>query len=410
MTVSAIEEYPLSKIAISSLKWDQSNPNKPSKEQIAAIKKSFERFGFLVPIIINENCEIGDGEHRALIYKELGLQEIPAYIVPRINNDIERRLLRQTMNKLRGEHEIKLDADEIALIFQNDKLDNLAELIAQERESLENILTKHKGIQFQHEDNFDVDKALEDLVPETQLGDIWQLGQHRIICADCTDKQKIVRLVEKGHIELLLTDPPYGINIVNSSNVGITAELGFGKVGAKDLVPARNYKQIEGDNIDFEPESILGYGEIQIIFGANHFANKLPNNSHWIGWDKKAEIGADNNNFSDIELAWTNVQRKSCRLYRYLWSGLLREGNRKAELQERVHPTQKPVGLLTQIICDYSQENNIIFDPFLGSGSTLIACEQTNRICYGVEIEPHYVDVAVKRWEAYTGKSGQKVQ
>lgn len=95
---------------------------------------------------MNESLQIGDGEHRALVYKELGLKEIPAFIIPRLNDDIQRRLHRQTMNKLKGEHEIKMDADEIALIFQNDKLDNLAELIAQERESLELIIGRRQEL------------------------------------------------------------------------------------------------------------------------------------------------------------------------------------------------------------------------------------------------------------------------
>jgi len=203
------EEYPLSKIAVSSLQFDSTNPNKPTKDQIAAVKRSFRRFGYLVPIIVNENMQIGDGEHRALIYKEMGLETIPGYIVPKINDDIERRLLRQTMNKLRGEHDIKLDADEIALIFQNDKLEHLSELIAQDRQALENILTKHKGIHFQHEDDFNVEKTLEELVPTTQLGDMWQLGEHRIICADCSDTKSINKLLEGQKVDLIVTSPPY---------------------------------------------------------------------------------------------------------------------------------------------------------------------------------------------------------
>lgn len=369
-----------------------------------------KRFGYLVPIVINESYEIGDGEHRARLYKDMGLTEIPAYIVPKINDDIERRLLRQTMNKLRGEHEIKMDADEIALIFQNNKLNDLSELLAQQRNELEDILTKHKGIQFQREDNFDVDKELEDLVPVTELGDIWQLGNHRIICADCSDERSINKLMEDKEIDLLLTDPPYGINIVWDKRVA--AHIGVGNdggIGGK-IVKAKEYDKIIGDDKDFDPNIIMCYGKNKIIFGANHFANKLPNKPHWLCWDKKMEIGQDNNNFSDIELMWTDIPKQSCRIYRYLWSGLLREGDRNLELKERVHPTQKPVGLLTQIISDYSGENKIIFDPYLGSGSTLIACEQTNRICYGVEIDPRYIDIICKRYQGLTGKEAIRLK
>jgi DNA modification methylase len=107
---------------------------------------------------------------------------------------------------------------------------------------------------------------------------------------------------------------------------------------------------------------------------------------------------------------WTNIfKRKSAKIYRHLWSGLLRAGDRKLELKDRVHPTQKPVGLLSEIIKDYTEKNHIVLDPYLGSGSTLIACEQTDRICYGMELDPAYIDVIIERWENYTGKKAKKL-
>lgn len=142
---------------------------------------------------------------------------------------------------------------------------------------------------------------------------------------------------------------------------------------------------------------------------ANNFASKLPDNSHWLVWDKKAEKGADHNNFSDVELIWTNIDRKSCVIYRYLWSDLLREGSRDIELKERVHPTQKPVGLLIDILNDYSESEDIVLDLFGGSGSTLIACEKLNRKCRMMELDTKYCSVIIERWENLTGKKANKV-
>ena len=226
------------------------------------------------------------------------------------------------------------------------------------------------------------------------------------------NEQAQSKLINGITIDLLLTDPPYGINIVHSDILTIHNKVGF--VGIEDkpkssLAKARKYKSIISDDKPFEPNFLLQYGKTQIIFGANHFANKLPNNSHWLVWDKKIEGGLDHNNFSDVELMWTNVNKKSALIYRHLWSGLLRTGDRKTELKERVHPTQKPVGLLSDIIKDYSDDENIILDCYLGSGSTLIACEQTNRICYGMELDPGYVDVIITRWENYTGLHAKKL-
>jgi len=357
-----------------------------------------------VPIVVNESYQIGDGEHRALIYKELGIKEIPAYIVPRINDDIERRLLRQTMNKLRGEHEIKLDADEIALIFQSDKLDNLAELIATERESLENILTKHKGIQFQHEDGFDVDKALEDLVPETKLGDIWQLGQHRIICGDCTDKRSIDRLLEDKQPDIILTDPPY------SSGGFQEAQRKQGSIGTRQ-------------NATIQRDALSTRGYIALIKNAiqNVNADCLYIFTDWRMWswtyDAAEECGFPVKNM----LVWDKGQmgmgfpwrtQHELILFGKRTPAKMLSGTKGNVLQAKRtgnvnHPTEKPITLLYEII--ENTEGESVLDPFLGSGSTLIACEQTNRICYGVEIDPHYCDVVVKRYEQFTGKKAEKV-
>ncbi len=398
---SEVEEYPIVKVPIEKLQYDESNPNKPTQEQIAAIKKSFQRFGYLVPIVINENYQIGDGEHRALIYKEMGIKEIPAYIVPRINDDIERRLLRQTMNKLRGEHEIKLDAQEIALIFKNDKLDSLAELLAQERQSLEEILTKHMGIEFEREDNFDMDKALEDLVPETQLGDIWELGQHRVICADNSDKASLTRLIADKSIELVFADPPYNLDFEYETHEDDMSKKDYyflcknaydniRRITSKVVITPgpRNitiWYDIAGEPKDIgiwhKPNSST-YGSLFmrrlcepiLFFGEYDSKNKRPDDY----FDYSRSLDTD---LKDAE---------------------------KESHTEKFAPS-KPIKLLTDIIKQWSEPGDIVCDPFLGSGTTLMAAEQTGRICYGIEIDPHYCDVVVKRWEAMTGKTAKKI-
>ena len=106
----------------------------------------------------------------------------------------------------------------------------------------------------------------------------------------------------------------------------------------------------------------------------------------------------NSNNFADGEMAWTNIKTR-IRIYKQLWNGMIREG----ESGKRIHPTQKPIMTLEKILNDFTKEKEIIFDGFLGSGSTLIASEKTNRICYGMELEPKYIDVIITRWEEYTG-------
>lgn len=137
----------------------------------------------------------------------------------------------------------------------------------------------------------------------------------------------------------------------------------------------------------------------QILFGANYFADFLPPSPCWIVWDKRT----GDNNFADVELAWASF-KSHARLYSWLWAGMARQGDKKSEGRKRVHPTQKPVGLIGAILRDYSEAGDEILDPFGGSGSTLIACEQLGRRCRMMEIDPHYCDVIIDRWEKFTGK------
>jgi len=113
-------------------------------------------------------------------------------------------------------------------------------------------------------------------------------------------------------------------------------------------------------------------------------------------------------NFSEAEMGWTSFSKGGVKVFRHLWNGLSRKGNRKDELKSRVHPTQKPVALFTDIFKKFT-DFKIIYDGFLGSGSTLIACQKIDRICYGMELDPHYVDVIIKRWEDFTGQKAEKI-
>ena len=135
-----------------------------------------------------------------------------------------------------------------------------------------------------------------------------------------------------------------------------------------------------------------------MIFGGNYFTDFLSPSRCWVVWDKQNGEGS----FADAELAWTSFDRV-VKLYQFMWNGLIREGSRDVEGKTRVHPTQKPVGLMAKILSDFCSDGGLVLDCFGGSGSTLIACEQTGRKCYMMELDPHYVDVIIKRWENLTG-------
>lgn len=409
-----IKDYPIITLNVNDIKKDPSNPNNMTLEQMNGLEKSLTKFGRMKYIVVDQNNILIDGEHRLEVEKANGTESLQVIQVP-VDNEIDRKMMRETLNQLHGEYNKEKQSSELLAIFESRRLDELSELLAQPKQDFENLITRYNpDVTFVREEDDTKLPSLYDTEAFVKQGEIWQLGRHRLMCGDAhTD---ILILLENNiKPDLLLTDPPYGINIVNPERSHLSsahkfvdndAKIGFGKVsnwGNKGLVKAREYHKIINDDRKFNPVFLFEYAKSIIIFGANHFANQLPNNPHWIVWDKKAEIGADNNSFSDVELAWTNIDRLNSRIYRHLWSGLLRKGDRKTELHDRVHPTQKPVKLLADIIKDYTTENQTVLDPFLGSGSTLIAAEQTGRICYGLEIDSHYSSVICKRFYNYTG-------
>ena len=258
--------------------------------------------------------------------------------------------------------------------------------------------------------------------PKAKLGDLYQLGEHRLICGDSTDVNVIDRLMDGVKAQLLLTDPPYGISVVSVDKkvggdkpFGSKGKVGYGQKGKNKILDCNEYAPIIGDDTTDTARAnydvALTCTENQIIFGGNYFTDFLPPSRCWIVWDKQ-----NTGNFADAELAWTSFD-KGVKLYHFLWNGLCREGSREVEGKTRVHPTQKPVGMLADILKDFSEKNDSILDCFGGSGSTLIACEQLNRKCYMCELDPHYIDVIIQRYinlkgtdkDVFLIRDGQKI-
>lgn len=271
------------------------------------------------------------------------------------------------------------------------------------------------------------------------MNDVIHLGRHKLLCGDATNKEDVETLIGDRTVNLLLTDPPYGIDIVKLKPNG---GGGVGHKGGPAITPfrdsrnirktqrnnrhmerleypqevdsnththtpndgiieARQYKPVLGDDKPFSPQHLLDLNVPTILFGANNFAHDLPNNSKWIVWYKKPQLDGHRNHFSDCELAWTNMPGKRIDCYHHTWSGMVRRGNRKLELVNRVHPTQKPVGLLTEIIEEYTSHGDVVLDLYGGSGSTLIACEATGRTCLMMELSSDYVEIIQQRYYHY---------
>lgn len=231
-----------------------------------------------------------------------------------------------------------------------------------------------------------------------RYGEIVELGRHRLMCGDATSREDVMRLVEDDTVNLVLTDPPYGIKIFKKDG-----RIGGGSVGENGKhIPAREYLQFKDDTREAARkhyEITSSFVEHQIIWGGSYFTDFLPVSGGWIFWDKNRH-GLD---FSDRELAYRSWGNKITR-YKQTWNGVCMEGNYKLngrymiKRQARIHPTQKPVELHVKILEDFSKPGDVILDCFGGSGTTLIACALTERKCLMMEISPEYCDVIRERY------------
>lgn len=409
----SIKEFELINVDINSIELDSTNPNIMTKEQMAAMRKSMQQYGYLVPVILDRNNKICDGEHRVLIYKELGLSTIPAYKVD-LDSDTDRKQLRQIMNKLHGFHDKAKDAAELLEILQHSNdgtLQQLSELIAQPREDLETLVLRYNpGLEFvtpENEQEIDklIDEEMQRISPDTQLGDLYQLGNHKLACGDCTDDRVRKKLFGENPPDIILTDPPY------SSGGFQEAGKNSGSIGTRQNVSIRN-----------DVLSTRGY--LNLIFDAltNVNADILYLFTDWRMWVNafdvsercgfrvRAMIVWDKESFgmgypwrSQHELILHGRRSSEARKETLLTHGNVIQCKRTGNVN---HPVEKPVELLTKIL--RNTWDGTVYDPFAGSGSTLIASEQTNRICYACDIDPRYCDITVKRWEKYTGKKAVK--
>ena len=374
-------------VDVELLKVDSDNPNRMTPKQHKALKSSIEKYGFIVPIITNKDLLVADGEQRLDVAKSMGMTHVA---VIKLNvADVDRRLLRQVLNKLRGEHELVADAYEFERIIKAGREDELKHLIDLSDSQIERYLAEIRDSKPEDYEVPEIDKIKTSI----KRGDVHRLGSHRLMCGDATSREDVLRLMNGEKANLGLHDPPYGINLLTKS----------GQVGPSNLGLSQVYAPVLGDDEQLDPTFTLEYATNNVLFGGNYFAPKLPRSSGWIVWDKNR---SPNLTYADGELLWTDFE-KPLRIIKHTWDGFKRDSDRRLK---RTHPTQKPTGLLAEILQRFTSRDGTILDLFGGSGSTLIACEQTGRRCYMMEIDPRYCQVIVDRWEAYTNKKAEMIK
>jgi DNA modification methylase len=336
------------------------NPRK-NDNAVEKVASSIKEFGFRQPIVVDSENVIIAGHTRFEAAKRLGLDLVPVHVADGLTEQ-QVKAYRIADNRVGQEAEWDYDLLKLEL----EELDN-PELTGFDEDELNGILAEvGEGLT-------DPDEVPEVPVePVTVSGDLWELGEHRLLCGDATKSEDVERLMDGSKADMVFTDPPYGMNAVKNSGV-----------------LQKRYKNIINDDstdVAIRSFNLMDTTIPAIWWGANYYANALPNASHWIVWDKN-NGGSDQ---MDCELAWSNLK------------GVTRKFTQASEKTNRVHPTQKPVDLIVWSLDKLTPE--LVLDPFLGSGSTLIACQKTGRKCYGMEIDQHYCDVIITRWSEFTGK------
>jgi DNA modification methylase len=377
---------------VNDLLSDPSNVRKHDSKNIKAITKSLKRFGQQKPIVVDKDGVVRAGNGTLEAAKNLGWSEIDVVI-----SDLNKKDLKAFAIADNRTAELAAWDDE-ALAIQLKEMDKeLQEIVFEDFEfPVEPVGTS---------ENEDVIPEVDDNPYGVERGDIWLLGKHRLMCGDSTDKADVDRLMDGAKADMVFTDPPYGMFLHSA-----TSELkNRGKDGWE--YKPKKYKKVIGDNEDFSPDLIRCILDLNcketFIWGADYFIEHIPDRSDgsWLIWDKRVHESLDSMLGSMFEMCWSKQKHKR-EIIRERWIGL--HGTEQEHDHKRVHPTQKPTNLAIQFIERWGKDKTLIVDLFLGSGSTLIACEKTDRQCYGMEIDPHYCSVIIKRWEEFSGKEASK--
>lgn len=380
----------LEKISIEELIPYARNSRTHSDEQIAQIAASIKEFGFTNPVLIDNDNGIIAGHGRVLAGRKLKLKEIPCIRLGHLT-DAQKKAYVIADNKLALNSGWDAEMLKLELVELKDEGFNI-DLIGFDGDELAEIFAEESEINEGLTDEDEVPEVPEE--PVTKLGDVWILGNHRLMCGDSTSIDAVEMLMDGQKADMVYTDPPYGMAL----------DTDYSKIkGSKKSPNAKGYKwdKVIGDDKDFDPSFLISFFENtkeQFWWGADYYFECLPRGGSLIVWQKRDKADSEMIG-NDFEICWSKEKHKKATFWKR-WVGF--DSVERGE--KRVHPTQKPIELHCWVFNQWGVIGDVVVDLFGGSGSTLIACEKTNRSARLMELDPKYCDVIIKRWEDYTGK------
>ena len=391
-----IKELPLKE-----LKPAAYNPRKKLKKgdkEYEKIKQSLLKFGYVDPILVNEDLTVIGGHQRLTVLKDLDYETAKCVIVKLSKED--EKALNIALNKITGQWDEALLAD---LLLDLQESDFNLDLTGFEPPEIDDILSNVHDKELS-EDEFDVEEELNKPTL-SRHGDIWQLGKHRVICGDSTKAETYKQLLDDRKANLVVTDPPYNVDVEETAGKILNDNMSDGdfyQFLLSMFTQVENHMEDDASIYVFHADTeglnfrkafkeagfyLSGcciWKKNSLVLGRSPY--QWQHEPCLYGWKKKGK----HQWFSD---------RKQTTIWEY-----------DRPKSSRDHPTMKPIQLMAYPIQNSSMRGTIVLDPFLGSGSTLIAADQTGRVCYGIELDEKFVDVIVKRYIEVTGDTEVTVQ
>lgn len=407
---------------VEELQLNTKNPRK-NEHAVDTVAKSIEQYGFKAPLIIDKKNIVYCGNTRLKAARKLGLEEVPCIVVTDLTEKEIREyaLLDNKTNEIAdwdlemlAEELKELSLEEFALDWEIPELESEKEIV---------------------EDNCDIEEKLEE-EPICKRGEVWKLGNHRLMCGDSTKKEDMQKLMKGEKADLIVTDPPYNVAVKNAQGMTI-ANDNLENEAFKNFLAAA-FKNMEEclkaggvfyvwyaskEHINFESGLQAAGLQVreQLIWKKNHFILGRQD-YHWqhepcmYGWKEGAkhyfiEDRTQSTVLLEDKLDFTKLKKEEMlellqEIYNKKINTTVLEEDKP--LINELHPTMKPVRLLARLIENSSREEERVLDPFVGSGSSIIACEQLNRKCYAMELDEQYASVTIKRWEEFTGRKAVK--
>ncbi len=413
-------QHSIQQLDVNCLTRHPDNPRVHSKAQIKQIAKSIESFGFKIPILVDGNHQIIAGHGRVEAAKLLDIDTVPAVVADDLN-DAQSRALMIADNKLteNATWDDQLLANNFQILNDLDLNFDL-DVTGFDYGEIEQLLILDDASSEQQESLSAIDESLPVV---SQLGDSWQLGNHRIVCGNALDGDVYKFLLGKKTAQLVFSDPPYNLP---SSTIGKVCEKQHGnfQFASGEMSQEAFIKfltMVFSHCRDFSDDGSIHYHCMDwrhlqdIITAGLSIYDELKNICVWV--KDRAGMGSFYRSQHEMVMVFKKGQanhqnhfklgqhgRYRSNVWSYPAVRVIDDTGCDSQDALSIHPTVKPVVMIMDALQDCSKQKEKILDPFLGSGSTLIACEKTKRCCYGIEIEPKYVDATIRRWQALTGK------